>query len=336
MVIKDIDDALEEALSKIEKGRNLEELENFRIEYLGKKGAVNSLSKGIPNLSVEDKKEAGIALNKAINEITTALETRKKTLMETSTKENSSDLTLPGNIPLKGSLHITTTAIREITEIFKKLGFTRVRYPEVELDYYAFEALNMPKNHPARDEWETFFITDNVVLTPHTSSGQVREMEKGKLPIRMINISRCDRRQSDVSHGTTFFQFEGLLIDKGINITHLIGVIDYFVKHFYGPNRKIRLRPTNFRFTEPSFEIDINCALCEGRGCRFCKEGWMELGGSGMVHPNVLKAGKIDPEKFSGFAFGWGVERTYLMKSGVNIDDIRIMYRNDLRFLKQF
>jgi len=152
----------------------------------------------------------------------------------------------------------------------------------------------------------------------------------------MINISRCDRRQSDVSHGTTFFQFEGLLIDKGINITHLIGVIDYFVKHFYGPNRKIRLRPTNFRFTEPSFEIDINCALCEGRGCRFCKEGWMELGGSGMVHPNVLKAGKIDPEKFSGFAFGWGVERTYLMKSGVNIDDIRIMYRNDLRFLKQF
>lgn len=336
MVIKDIDDALEEALSKIEKGSNLEEIENFRIEYLGKRGVLNSLSKDIPSLSDKDKKEAGISLNKAKNEIVVALDTRKNSLKKSTTKENSVDLTLPGNIPQKGSLHITTLAIREITEIFKKLGFTRVRYPEVESDHYAFEALNMPKNHPARDEWETFFITDNIILTPHTSSGQVREMEKGELPIRMINISRCDRRQSDVSHATTFFQFEGLVVDKGINITHLIGVTDYFVKHFYGPNRKIRLRPTNFRFTEPSFEIDINCALCDGKGCRFCKEGWMELGGAGMVHPNVLRAGKIDPEKYSGFAFGWGVERTYLMKSGVNIDDIRIMYRNDLRFLKQF
>ncbi|PIZ43910.1 phenylalanine--tRNA ligase subunit alpha [candidate division WWE3 bacterium CG_4_10_14_0_2_um_filter_42_7] len=336
MVVNDILKAQSEALSKIENEKTLEGLENLRVEYLGKKGLLNILSKDIPTLTDKEKKEVGVSLNKAKSEITSALGIRKKELTNSSTKDNPIDLTLPGNIPPKGSLHITTTAIREITEIFKKLGFTRVRYPEVELDYYAFEALNMPKNHPARDEWETFFITDNVVLTPHTSSGQVREMEKGKLPIRMINISRCDRRQSDVSHGTTFFQFEGLLIDKGINITHLIGVIDYFVKHFYGPNRKIRLRPTNFRFTEPSFEIDINCALCEGRGCRFCKEGWMELGGSGMVHPNVLKAGKIDPEKFSGFAFGWGVERTYLMKSGVNIDDIRIMYRNDLRFLKQF
>lgn len=175
-----------------------------------------------------------------------------------------------------------------------------------------------------------------LVITPHTSSGQVKEMLKGNLPIRMLNISRCGRRQIDASHVPSFYQFEGLVVDEGINITHLIGVLNYFAKRFFGSDRKIRLRPYHFRFTEPSFEIDIDCGICHGKGCKVCKGGWLELGGAGMVHPNVLKAGNLDPEKYTGFAFGWGVERTYMMKSGTKIDDIRHLFSNDLRFLEQF
>ena len=182
-----------------------------------------------------------------------------------------------------------------------------------------------------------------IVLTPHTSNGQVREMEKGKLPIRMINIAKCYRRQIDVSHTPMFHQFEGLYIDKDVSISHLKGVFDYFVKQFYGPDRTIRLRPFHFQFTEPSFEVDINCGICLGKSmlpngqkCRLCKSGWLEMAGSGMVHPNVLKAGGIDPNEYSGFAFGWGVERAYTMKNNTQIDDIRLIYNNDIRFLEQF
>ena len=261
---------------------------------------------------------------------------------ESSPSLLSLDVTQPGLKQEIGHLHLVTQAIWEIEEIFNSLGFYRVRYPEVETDWYAFESLNMPENHPARDEWETFFIdtsralNKSVVLTPHTSSGQVREMEKGKLPIKMINISKCYRRQIDISHVPMFHQFEGLYIDQNVSITQLKGVFDYFVKKFFGADRKIRLRPFNFRFTEPSFEVDINCSICRSKGCRFCKAGWVELGGAGMVHPNVLKNGGIDPSKHSGFAFGWGVERVYMMKSGLNLPDIRLIYKNDLRFLRQF
>jgi phenylalanyl-tRNA synthetase alpha chain len=251
-------------------------------------------------------------------------------------KQELFDITQPGIKPEIGHLHLVTQTIWEIEEIFNSLGFYRVRYPEVETDWYAFESLNMPKNHPARDEWETFFITPNVVLTPHTSSGQIREMERGKLPIKMINISKCYRRQIDISHVPMFHQFEGLYINKDVSIAQLKGVFDYFVKKFFSENRKIRLRPSHFRFTEPSFEVDINCSICMGRGCRFCKAGWVELGGAGMVHPQVLKNGGIEPNKYSGFAFGWGVERVYMMKSGINLPDIRLIYKNDLRFLNQF
>ena len=219
-----------------------------------------------------------------------------------------------------------------------------MRYPEVDWDWYAFESLNMPASHPARDDWETFIVDapehpklGKIVLTPHTSNGQVREMERlGHPPIRMVNIAKCYRRQSDVSHTPMFHQFEGLVIDENINITHLKGTIDYFVKQFFGPNRKSRLRPYHFQFTEPSFEVDVTCDICLGKGCKLCKEGWLELGGAGMVHPNVLKAGKIDSEKYTGFAFGWGVERTYMMKSGLKIPDLRLLYSNDIRFLNQF
>jgi phenylalanyl-tRNA synthetase alpha chain len=242
-----------------------------------------------------------------------------------------------------------TDAITEITETFAKLGFTHVRHPEVEWEWYAFESLNMPSDHPARDEWETFFMNAPVdpkfgrmVLTPHTSSGQVREMQKGQLPIRAINISKCYRRQIDVTHVPMFHQFEGWLIDQNVTVANLKGVLDYFAKSFFGEGRVTRLRPYHFRFTEPSFEIDISCGICNGTGklgnekCRVCKEGWLELGGAGMFHPNVLKAGGIDPEVYSGLAFGWGVERTMMMKDGIKLDDIRHLYRNDVRFLEQF
>jgi phenylalanyl-tRNA synthetase alpha chain len=238
---------------------------------------------------------------------------------------------------------LVTKAIREITKTFERIGFYRVRYPEVEWDWYAFEALNMPPDHPARDEWETFFIDREPVgpkgrriLTPHTSSGQLREMERKELPIRMVNISTCYRREINLTHVPMFHQFEGLVIDEGITIAHLKGVLDYFVKNFFGPDREVRIRPFHFQFTEPSFEIDISCGLCHGKGCRMCKRGWLELGGAGMVHPNVLKAGKIDSKKYSGFAFGWGVERSYMMKSGLQIPDIRMLYQSDIRFLRQF
>ena len=251
---------------------------------------------------------------------------------------------MPGIRPPEGHLHIVTQAIEEITRIFERISFIRVRHPEVDWDWYAFGALNMPANHPARDEWETFFLetrdkkqaTRKMVLTPHTSNGQVREMEKKKLPIRMINIAKCYRRQIDVSHTPMFHQFEGLYIDRNVSIGHLKGVLDYFVKQFFGPERKARIRPFHFQFTEPSFEVDFTCTSCNGRGCRFCKSGWVEVGGAGMVHPNVLRAGGIDPKIYSGFAFGWGVERVLRLKPGLNIDDIRLLYSTNQEFLNQF
>jgi len=319
------------------------ELESIRLKYLGKSGKIAKLFEEFSSLPVDQKKQFGQDLNDLKKQIDVELSTLPQV---SNTKTDSLEdfyQTLPGKLPPVGHLHLITQAIREITEIFKPLGFTRVRHPEIDWDYFAFEALNMPKTHPARDGWETFFIKapenaefGKMVITPQTSNGQVREMLTGNLPIRMLNISRCGRRQEDLNHLTTFFQFEGLLVDKDISISHLKGVLDYFAKNFFGPERVTRLRPYDFRFTEPSFEVDINCGLCQGQGCRFCKGGWVELGGAGMVHPSVLIAGKIDPAIYSGFAFGWGVERTYAMKSGTKIDDIRHLFNNDLRFLEQF
>lgn len=324
---------------------SLNDLEAVRLKYAGKKGLVAKSLEEIVNLSVEEKKELGKKINEAKQEIQAKIAELqdKLTGAPSATALDKFLKTLPGKKPSAGHLHIITQAIEEIVEIFKPLGFTRVRYPEIDWEHFAFEALNIPATHPARDEWETFFIDGAAdgkfgrqVITPHTSNGQVREMLKGELPIRMLGISRCGRRQEDINHLQTFFQFEGLVVDKDISITHLKGTIDYFVKHFFGPKRQMRLRPYDFRFTEPSFEVDISCDLCQGQGCKFCKGGWVELGGAGMVHPNVLKYGKIDPDVYTGFAFGWGVERTYMMKSGTKIDDIRHLLNNDLRFLEQF
>lgn len=332
---------LENALRKIKKASSKKELENFRITHLGKKGEITLLLKGIAKLPKIQRRKIGRLVNEVKLKIVSEILAKEKDFEKE--KVEWVDVTAPGKKPKIGHLHPVTWAIREIVPIFERLGFSRVRYPEVELDYYAFEALNMPKNHPARDDWETFYITDDIVLTPHTSSGQAREMEKGKLPIRMLNIAKCYRRQSDVSHTPMFHQFEGLYVDKNVSIAHLKGVLDYFVKSFFGPQRQSRIRPFHFRFTEPSFEVDVTCGVCEGRarlpdgqGCRLCKEGWLELGGAGMVHPKILAFGKIDPKVWNGFAFGWGVERVYLMKEGLKIGDLRTLYENDIRFLEQF
>ncbi len=335
------------------------ELNSYYLEILGKKGQFQECIQGLNALSGEDKSRVGKLVNDVKRTIESEFNRKKSQLNHTQNTNEWFDISEPGIRPPSGHLHIVTQAITEITRIFERIGFIRVRHPEVDWDWYAFEALNMPFNHPARDEWETFFIESNVsdaknrkahngkfsrmVLTPHTSNGQVREMEKGKLPIRMINIAKCYRRQSDVSHTEMFHQFEGLYVDKDVSIAHLKGICDYFFKSFYGPDRVSRLRPFHFQFTEPSFEIDVSCGICKGTGytsngtkCRLCKEGWLELGGAGMVHPNVLKSGGIDPSVYSGFAFGWGIERTYMMKSGTSLDDIRILYDNDIRFLEQF
>ncbi len=339
--IQQLEEQFKQEVSKIS---DLLALDQLEIKYLGRKaGKLTEVLRGLKDVPQEKKREIGQLANELKKEISAKIEETKKIIKGQDRKQEWLDVTLPGILPPEGHLHLMTQAIREITEIFEHIGFTRRRYPEVEWDYYAFESLNMPAEHPARDEWETFFIDPKPigpkgqrVLTPHTSSGQVREMERKHLPIRMMNISKCYRRQLDISHLAIFHQFEGLLIDKNVTIAHLKGTLDYFVKQFFGPERKARIRPFHFQFTEPSFEVDISCSLCGGRGCKMCKAGWLELGGAGMVHPNVLKAGKIDPAKYSGFAFGWGVERSYMMKSGLSIPDIRMLYQNDLRFLQQF
>lgn len=339
------------AIALISDADSLEELEELRIKYLGRKGEINRLMAKLPKLAGDERKVFGQNINETKTVIEATLAAQRNRLGSEVIDKQWIDLTMPGKEAEIGHLHLVTQAIEEITRIFEKIGFKRVRYPTVDWDWYAFEALNMPKNHPARDEWETFFVDapahkkyGQVVLTPHTSNGQVREMGRvGKPPIRMLNIAACFRRQVDTTHLQAFTQFEGLVVDKGISIAHLKGTIDYFAKEFYGEGVVSRLRPFHFQFTEPSFEVDFSCAACKGtmkmpngEKCRFCKSGWHEVGGAGMVHPAVLKNGGINPEEYSGFAFGWGVERTYAMKPGINISDIRLLNSNDLRILKQF
>ena len=332
-----------QAISGILDAQTERGLEEIRISYLGRKGEITLLLKEIPQLPKEVRGEYGRQVNEAKRTIEEALTERRSQLQKekTTSEKDWLDVTAPGILPPIGHLHLISQTIREITQIFKKLGFDRVAYPEVEWDWYAFEGLNMPKNHPARDEWETFFVDSlsskkygRGLLTPHTSSGQLREMENNKPPIRMLNIAKCYRRQMDVSHAPMFYQFEGLVIDKNVSATHLKGTLDYFAREFFGPDRKTRIRPFHFQFTEPSFEVDVTCAVCKGKGCQVCKEGWLELGGAGMVHPSVLKNGGIDPNEYSGFAFGWGVERVLMMRYG--LDDIRLLFSGNPKFLDQF
>lgn len=348
---EDIKTLQREIAKAIEEARTSVQLDEVRERYFSRKGPLTALLRAVRNLPTQDRPAMGKVANAAKADLASRLDARRRVFEEggMSLEREWVDVTEPGIRPPGGHLHVMSHAIREIVSIFEKIGFTRARYPEVEWDWYAFEALNMPPDHPARDEWETFFMDappgpkGKMVLTPHTSNAQVREMERGKLPIRMVAIGKCYRRQSDVTHVPVFHQFEGLLVDHGVSIAHLRGILDYFAKSFFGPGRRIRLRPFHFRFTEPSFEIDVSCGVCGGSGkgpegekCRVCKRGWLELGGAGMVHPHVLTAGGIDPSEYAGFAFGWGVERTYMMKEGLKVDDVRTLYKNDVRFLRQF
>src|SRR5258706_16460660 len=320
----------------VNSAKNIGALMLLHTEYLGRQGKINSLFKSIP---IKENPQIGKQINDLKVFVTKELQDKTHNLPE----GDAIDVTIPGITPPLGSLHLITQAIEEIENIFFKLGFVRRRYPEVDTDWYYAEGLNISKDHPARDDQETFYLGENVVLTAHTSNGQLHEMELKKTPpIKMINIGKTYRRQIDATHNPMFHQFEGLVIDEGINITNLIGTTEYFAKAYFGQDRKIRLRPHHFQFTEPSFEIDISCGLCHGKGvidgvrCKLCKSGWLELGGAGMVHPNVLKNGGLDSQIYTGFAFGWGVERVLMMKSGLNLPDLRMLFSDDLRFLSQF
>lgn len=352
-LIKEFEALQHEAVRALSQINDLMGLQEVETQFLGRKGRLAAAMTGMKDVSAEDRPGVGVAANEAKQKLQGLFENKRAELELASYAQLAQtewiDVSEPGHAREPGSLHLTTQTINEITGIFERIGFTRVRYPEIDWDWFAFEALNMPATHPARDDWETFFIdaphhskTGRLVLTPHTSNGQVHEMMTHKPPIRMINIGKTYRRQSDVTHVPMFHQFEGLLVDTQVTIAELKGTLDYFVQEFFGPDRKTRLRPYNFRFTEPSFEIDVSCGLCHGTGatpegkCRTCKQGWVELGGAGMVHPNVLTACGLDPKEFSGFAFGWGIERAFTMKSGIKIPDLRELYKNDLRFLKQF
>ncbi|BCX14057.1 MAG: phenylalanine--tRNA ligase alpha subunit [Candidatus Dojkabacteria bacterium] len=338
MNLEEFKQKLSNIFSTFKKDKEVLSVDELKIKYLGRKSEFVSMLRLIGTLPISERKEAGKIANEFKNKIEKLLE--KLESENNQPKNYNLDVTLPGKKVPVGHMHITTQTIREVADIFKKLGFYQVRYPEVEWDYYAFTALNFPEDHPARDEWETFFIDSKPInskygariLTPHTSSGQVREMEKRKPPIRMINISRVYRRQMSVRHLMNFYQFEGLVIDKNINIGHLKGILDFFVKKFIGPDTKYRIRPYHFPFTEPSFEVDVWL----GKENKMAKDGWLEIGGAGMVHPNVLRAGGIDPNEYSGYAFGWGIERNKLSIGGINLEDIRILYQTDIRFLEQF
>lgn len=345
-----LQDLLQKTIKILSDIKSAAALDRLYLKIFGSSGEFTILLKSIAKLPKEERPNIGKLANQLKRELAEEIQKKRGELAKRQLTEKI-DATFPAVLPAEGHLHIVTQAIGQIVRIFEKIGFNLRHYREVEWDWYAFESLNMPKNHPARDDFETFYIDapaspnyGQVVLTPHTSSGQVREMEKVKEPpIRMTNIAKCYRPNWDLTHTPMFHQFEGLVVDSGINITHLKGTLDYFAREFFGHGRQTRLRPFHFQFTEPSFEVDINCGICLGKGklpngenCRFCKSGWLELGGAGMVHPNVLKNGKIDPKVYTGFAFGWGVERTYMMKSGTQLDDVRMLYANDVRFLEQF
>ena len=333
------------ALSMILDTNDPEELEQIKLQFLGRSGQLTLAIKQIPKLDPEKRKAIGILANDVKETIESAITEKTHETKKILVKKHIDkiDITNPGIKPPLGHLHLITQAISEITEIFNQIGFNRVRYPEVEWDWYAFGALNFPPDHPARDDWETFFVDEEphikygpLLLTPHTSSGQIREMISNKPPIKMLNIAKCYRRQSDVSHTPMFHQFEGLAIDKNLSIVNLKGVLDHFVKSYFGEKRNARIRPYHFEFTEPSFEVDVSCGICDAKGCKLCKEGWLEMGGAGMVHPNVLRNSGINPDEYNGFAFGWGVERVLMMKEGIEIDDLRLLFSNKLEFLEQF
>ena len=330
----------EEAVSKILESENLDKLNEIRVAYLGKKGQLTEVLKGMKDVAPEDRPKVGQMVNETRAAIEEKMEEVKNNLAakarEAKLKAEVIDVTLPAKKNKIGHLHPNTVALEELEKIFVGLGYEVVEGPEVEYDYYNFEALNSPANHPAKDEQDTFYINRNMVLRTQTSSVQVHVMENEKPPIRIISPGRVFRSDEvDATHSPSFHQVEGLVIDKNVTFADLKGTLQEFAKELFGADTKVKFRPHHFPFTEPSAEMDVTCFKCGGKGCRFCKgEGWIEILGCGMVHPHVLEMSGIDPEEYTGFAFGVGLERIALLK--YEIDDMRLLYENDDRFLSQF
>lgn len=324
------------ALKELDAIRDLPALEQFRIKYLGKKGQLTSFMKGVGGLAPEERPEIGKLANVAKKNISARFQDVKEVLdFGKGSGTGFIDLTLPGREPLRGHHHPITSVIQEVCRIFSRMGFRVVKGPNVELDYYNFEALNIPKDHPARDMQDTFYISDAIVLRTHTSPMQVRVMESHQPPVSIIAPGKVYRRDSDVTHTPMFHQVEGLLVDKGVTFGDLKGTLTSFVHQMFGSDTHLRFRPSFFPFTEPSAEVDIRCVMCKGAGCRTCSHtGWLEILGSGMVDPEVYRFVDYDPDLYSGFAFGMGIERIAMLKYG--IDDIQLFFKNDMRFLRQF
>jgi len=329
-----------EALKQIQLSDTLEKLNEVRVAILGKKGELTNVLKSMKDVSPEERPKVGQMVNETREKIEQVLEASISKLeqikREQQLKSEVIDVTLPAKKSNMGHRHPNTIAMEEVERIFVGMGYEVVEGPEVETDYYNFEALNIPADHPAKDEQDTFYINGDILLRTQTSGTQVHEMEKGKLPIRMVAPGRVFRSDEvDATHSPSFHQIEGLVIDKNITFADLKGTLAEFAKELFGEDTKVKFRPHHFNFTEPSAEVDVTCFKCGGDGCRFCKgTGWIEILGCGMVHPNVLKMSGIDPEEYSGFAFGIGLERIALLK--YEIDDMRLLYENDIRFLKQF
>ena len=338
--MQDLSNLAEEILAKVSGCRTADELNNVRIEYLGKKGILTSIMKEMKDLSPEERPAFGQKVNdvrqKAEAALAGAKEAIDSAMEEARLASETIDVTLPAKEQKTGHPHPCQLALDEMERIFVGMGYEVVEGPEVEWQEYNFTKLNIPEGHPARDVQDTFYITDEILLRSQTSPVQARVMEQGKLPIRMIAPGRVFRSDSiDATHSPSFNQIEGLVVDKHITMTDLKGTLSQFARELFGPDTRTRFRPHHFPFTEPSAEVDVSCYKCGGKGCRFCKgEGWIEILGCGMVHPNVLRMCGIDPEEYTGFAFGVGLERIALLK--YEIDDMRLLYENDLRFLGQF
>ncbi len=339
MTLEDLDQMLEQAMSRLETAGDAQELEQLRVEYLGKKGLFTSQMKMLGKLPAEERPAAGQAVNQAREQFQSRLQARRQAFEQAALNERlrseTIDVTLPGRGNAPGGLHPVTRTLERVEAYFTRIGFTVETGPEIEDDYHNFEALNIPSHHPARAMHDTFYFDAHHLLRTHTSPVQVRTMERQQPPLRVIAPGRVYRCDSDVTHTPMFHQVEGLLIDEDVSFADLKGTLDDFLRHFFERDLKTRFRPSYFPFTEPSAEADMECVICNGDGCRVCSHtGWLEVLGCGMVHPKVFEMVGIDNERYTGYAFGVGVERLAMLRYGV--DDLRLFFENDLRFLRQF
>ncbi|AZS50328.1 phenylalanine--tRNA ligase subunit alpha [Entomomonas moraniae] len=337
--MENLDELVVKALQLITAANDINELEQLRVQYLGKKGELTQVMKLLGNLSPEERPKVGALINEAKEKVQAALNNCKSVLeqekLNKKLEAEQIDVTLPGRGQISGSIHPITRTLERIESFFTNIGYSVEEGPEVEDDYHNFEALNIPGHHPARAMHDTFYFNANMLLRTHTSPVQVRTMEAKRPPIRVVCPGRVYRCDSDMTHSPMFHQVEGLLVDTDISFADLKGTIEEFLRVFFEKQFEVRFRPSFFPFTEPSAEVDIQCVMCSGKGCRVCKQtGWLEVMGCGMVHPNVLRMSGVDPEVYSGFAFGMGAERLAMLRYGVN--DLRLFFDNDLRFLSQF